>query len=361
MAEWNDRLAFDIMGDLCFGRSCEIKEPGENPFKAIPKSIAEYMRFFYPLTKSPLMNLFVALKPWGLDYTLDKLTPPDARKFYDFVGESVSQREAEFRESKGSSNAQPKAREDIFHYLLNAKRPDSDELAYDKPALLAEAILLVIAGSDTSSHVLSGLMFYLTHYPRVYNKLAKEIRDAFQSMEDIDFGQKLNSCEYLSACIEETLRISPPGTSEHIRTVLPGGIQIDGELIPEGTHVGTSVFANGRSETVYGDPNVFRPERWIVSEETGVTSDDVARAKSIHIPFLSGAGVCIGKHVALLELKLTLARLLYRCDMRMAPGNTLSEGNPSLDWGRRFPNQYQFRDVYIAQREGPMIQFKQRS
>ena len=49
MAEWSDCLAFDILCDLCFGRSLNVKEPVENPFKGIPKAIHSYTRFAYPV------------------------------------------------------------------------------------------------------------------------------------------------------------------------------------------------------------------------------------------------------------------------------------------------------------------------
>ena len=42
-----DALIFDIMADLGFGKSFNIKEPGDNPLKHIPHSISEYMRFYY--------------------------------------------------------------------------------------------------------------------------------------------------------------------------------------------------------------------------------------------------------------------------------------------------------------------------
>lgn len=44
-----DALTFDIMGDLSFGKSFGIKEPGDNPLKVVPHNIAEYMRFYYPV------------------------------------------------------------------------------------------------------------------------------------------------------------------------------------------------------------------------------------------------------------------------------------------------------------------------
>ena len=47
IAEWTDYLVFDILCDLCFGRTLNIKEPGENPFRGIPKIIHTYMKFNY--------------------------------------------------------------------------------------------------------------------------------------------------------------------------------------------------------------------------------------------------------------------------------------------------------------------------
>ena len=49
ISEWNDYLVFDILCDLCFGRSLDIKEPGENPFRHIPKAIHALMKFMYPV------------------------------------------------------------------------------------------------------------------------------------------------------------------------------------------------------------------------------------------------------------------------------------------------------------------------
>ena len=39
MNEWSDHLFFDIMGELCFGKNFNLKEPEANPWKAIPDVI----------------------------------------------------------------------------------------------------------------------------------------------------------------------------------------------------------------------------------------------------------------------------------------------------------------------------------
>lgn len=53
-----DHLVFDIMGDLSFGKSFGIKEPGDNPLRVIPHNIAEYMRFYYPVGEPSPMRPF---------------------------------------------------------------------------------------------------------------------------------------------------------------------------------------------------------------------------------------------------------------------------------------------------------------
>lgn len=50
MSNLADYLVFDIMGDLCFGQSFDLKEVGENQFRHMPHTIAEFMQFMYPVS-----------------------------------------------------------------------------------------------------------------------------------------------------------------------------------------------------------------------------------------------------------------------------------------------------------------------
>ena len=61
----------------------------------------------------------------------------------------------------------------------------------------------------------------------------------------------------------------------------------------------------------------------------------------------------------MLELLTTIARTLYRLDVKAAHGLTLGEGDPELGWGRRDRKQFQLYDAYISMRDGPMVQFKE--
>ncbi|KAI1733378.1 benzoate 4-monooxygenase cytochrome P450 [Xylaria scruposa] len=351
-----DSLTFDIMGDLCFGASFDIKEPRENPLKSIPHYITNYMQFYYPICRSPFLNLVVWLKPRGLNKLFELLTPPPVQQYYKFVHNSVTKRIALQQEQAKWSEAQ--RRQDIFYFLCEARNPDTGFPAYNEADLRAEANLLIIAGSDTTAISLSGIFFYLTGDSRRCNKLIQEVRTTFKDADDIVYGPKLLACVYLKACIDEGMRLTPSGPSELSREVLPGGLNVQGEYLPAGTIVGTVPWVNSRNQEVYGDPDVFRPERWIVDET--VTTDDVARLKSNFHPFSAGPGNCIGKNIAMVELMIVVARTLHRLDVRREPGSTIGGGAPGYGWGATDRKQFHLIDAYISLRHGPMVQFRKR-
>lgn len=294
-----------------------------------------------------------------MNRVLQAITPPDVKDYYSFIEESVTKRQKALKEAKEKGVTSGRAREDMFHYLCEATHPDHGGPAYTDQELLAEANLLIIAGSDTTSIQLSGFFFYITRNERCYNKAVAEIRSTFASPEEIRQGPKVTTCTYLRACLDESMRLTPPGPSELLRRILPGGQTVDGDYYPEGVHVGASMWCSARHEGL-GDPFVYRPERWIPDDYTGVTEEDVRKVKSFTHPFLSGPGNCVGQNLAMAELLITIGRTLWRFNVRNAPGNTLGEGSPSLGWGRRDPKQYMLQDFYVSVHDGPVLQFRKR-
>lgn len=284
------------------------------------------------------------------------MTPPAVQRYYQFIYDSVTERIA--LQKAQASKPESERRKDIFYFLCEARNPDTGMPAYDEVDLRGEANLLIVAGSDTTAISLSGVFFYLSGDQYRYDKLVRELRTTFESADDIVYGPKLSSCTYLKACIDEGMRLTPSGPSELPREVLAGGIKIQGQYYPQGTIVGTMAWANSRNQEVYGDPEVFRPERWIVDEAQGVTQGDVARMRANFFPFSSGPGNCAGQNIAMSEMMIVIARTLHRLDVRRVPNSTMGGGAPELGWGARDRRQLQLFDAYISLRRGPEVQFR---
>jgi cytochrome P450 len=280
----------------------------------------------------------------------------DAKDNATYVRYAATQMEERLAAHKSSAVL----RKDFMYYLLNAKDPESGR-GLSQKELDADASLLISAGSDTISTTLSSTIFYLLHNPHSLAKATAEVRKQFSSVEEIRGGDKLQTLTYLRACVDESLRLAPPVPSHLPREVAAGGMTIDGHHFPEGTVVGVSPFAIHHSPDYYPDPFTFHPERWIVNEAVGVSAEQVALAKSAFCPFSLGPRGCIGKQVAYLEIMIAMATLLYTFDARLprGPDGRHGEGDPtSAHWGRRKVGEYQLKDIFIADREGPIVEFK---
>jgi cytochrome P450 len=251
-------------------------------------------------------------------------------------------------------------RKDFFYYLLNARDPETGK-GFSTPELWGESNLLIIAGSDTTSTALASAFFYLVHNPSTLDKLSREITSTFSDIEEIIHSPTLNSCTYLRAVIDESMRLSPPVGGILPREVLSGGLEVDGLFIPEGVVVGTPHYAIHHNPEYFPAPFTFNPERWIEGSSPSVTREAVDQAQSAFCPFSIGPRGCIGKGVAYVELTTSLARAVYLYEMRLAPGFTVGEGSPDLEWGRQRKREFQLKDSFTSMKDGPYVQFRERT
>jgi cytochrome P450 len=297
------------------------------------------------------MGVLRWLRPRGLSKLLEAARPAPVKVYDDFVESAVGERLRRERASQANPE-HVKTREDMFHFLCSAKNPEQPNLpAFSDLDIVGETRLLLVAGSDSTSVTMSGLFYYLSHYPKVLAKLRNEIITTFENTHDIVTGQALQSCKYTRACIDEAMRMCPAGTSELPREVLAGGMYIDSAYYPEGTVVGTARWADGFNQELYGDADIFRPERWIVGN--GNTQDNVTHIRTAFQPFSVGPFNCAGTKFALQELMLMVAKTVHRLEFRIAPGSTLGEGGGTVP-------QFQLKDAYISIKDGPMMQFRKR-
>ncbi|KAL8909086.1 MAG: hypothetical protein Q9207_000420 [Kuettlingeria erythrocarpa] len=253
--------------------------------------------------------------------------------------------------------------QDLFSHLLRARDPETgDTFTHDE--MVAEAGLFIVAGTDTTITATCATLFYLLKNPTALQRVQSEIRIAFQALEDIRIGLKLDGCNYLTACIQESLRICPPTGSLLPREVLPGGITIDGEFFPAGVDMGVPHFALHHNERYFSEPFRYRPERWIDCDQATAIAQSGAFAA-----FGVGRTSCIGKNLAFQEIRLVLGRLIWLYDMRLATANQNVESS-KLAVGRmgkrgggdkaQLNEEFPTLDRFVSMHEGPMVQFRHR-
>ena len=105
--------------------------------------------------------------------------------------------------------------------------------------LQANSSSVLIAGSETTSSMLSGVTYLLLSNPETLKKVVEEVRTSFKSESDITLTS-VSCLTYMLACLNEALRSYPPVPFGMPRFVPKGGAKISGEFVPEDVSSGFS-------------------------------------------------------------------------------------------------------------------------
>ena len=77
--------------------------------------------------------------------------------------------------------------------------PESDRPSHGEIAQNGQ--LAIVAGSDTTSSILTAVLYYLLHNPVAYENLQAEVDAAFPSGEEPLDVTKLGQMEWLNGCM----------------------------------------------------------------------------------------------------------------------------------------------------------------
>ncbi|KAI1419989.1 cytochrome P450 [Xylaria sp. FL1777] len=335
-------LMLDIMGGLCFGESFGFVEgKGDTVMaQAHARTFRIYMTGHEPLLK----RLY-----------LDRLLFPQLMAASTALGDYAKSHTYRRIEKYGLNIVNTeRGYEDIMAHLLDAGDEETGT-KYSRDELLGEGILMMMAGSDTSSSALTATIFYLSRHPEAMKKLRSELNSTFQQASGIE-PVVAENCRYLRACIDEAMRMSPPAPTNIPRIVGEEGILIDGVHFQPGVYVGVPNFTLFRNPEYFDAPHTYNPDRWIVDTRTGVTEEDVKKALAAFQPFSIGPRHCIGRHLAMKEVSLILANLFFFFDIEpVGKSGELAASTLPVPRGSVIMDQH---DVYTSLEDNVSIRLR---
>ncbi|CAK4034465.1 cytochrome P450 [Lecanosticta acicola] len=302
ICEWYNWTTFDIIGDLAFGE----------PFGCLENAKThDWIASIQGNVKSiPIVN---ALRRVGIFWILPWILPRTLQE--------KRKKNAQYSEEKVNKRlAAGGARGDLWDAVIGS---DEKKPLMSKPEIISNASAIVVAGSETSATLLSGCTWLLMKHPDVYQRLIEHVRSSFDEEEEITL-MSVGKLDYMLAVIDEALRLYPPVPMQANRLVRPAGASIAGEWIPGGTSVALQHYAACRSDLNFRRPSEFLPQRWLGDP---AFADDNRTASH---PFSVGPRNCIGRQLAYAEMRLILARILWKFDMeldhaRMGTGDWILE------------------------------------
>jgi cytochrome P450 len=293
VVRWINFATFDIISDLGWGESFHCLETQNyHPWMTV-------ILQFQALLIGAAINHYPVLKT-----LLSYITPASALAGLRLVLETS-------KKNVQAGLARKTDRPDMMSYILSHNET-SPLTRMTEDEMIANSMAVIVAGSETLTATLAGTINALLTQDTKRETFVKEIKSSFRGEAEITI-QLTKMLPYLTAVLQEGLRLSPPIPDNMHRSVPKGGATIAGHYLPEGVVVGIPCYATFRSATNFSRPDEFVPERWLPEQQQNFKGD----RKEAYNPFSLGAHGCLGQQLAWAEMRVILARLVWNFDFEI--------------------------------------------
>ncbi len=299
MADWGERGVIDLsteLSKLTLTVVVKIFLGSENT-----EEVERVSKWFTTLVDS-VRGSFIR---WDMPLTAYGKGQAARRKIGDYIRQVIQDRAA--RGDLAEST-------DVLSLLINTV--DEDGNKFTETQVINQAIGFLFAGNDTTSSLMSWLLFELGNSSEWRQKLRDECQ---QVMGDEPISMThLRQLPNITNAIKEGERLYPPAFV--ISRMATADIEYGGYLIPKGWYVCVFPMLTHRMPEIYQNPDKFDPDRFAPPRE-----EDKKYPYSL-IGFGGGVHSCVGIELAQMEMKVILATLLQKYDWTVTP--TTAEISP---------------------------------
>ncbi|KAL4940636.1 hypothetical protein BDV06DRAFT_230229 [Aspergillus oleicola] len=299
LSRWLQFFAFEVMGTITFSNRYGFLEAGRD-VNGLLSGIWGFMKSAAPMGQMPWLDDVLYKNAFAA-----KLRGTTGMPVLKVVNKYITERVA--RNIK-----QPSDHADMLAQFLDIQASNPKVPSW---APKAWTFSNVIAGSDSSANSMTTVMYNLMTHPKTMFRLQEELSKAKQedgnNTSRILSWKTVRDLPYLDACVMEALRIHPAFCLHLERVVPTTGIEICGKHFPPGTIVGMSPWVINRHKPTFGeDVHHWRPERWL-----GHSEARLQELKNTILTFGSGRRVCLGKNIAIMEIKKLVSSLVLNYEV----------------------------------------------
>ncbi|WP_086596292.1 cytochrome P450 [Hymenobacter crusticola] len=223
--------------------------------------------------------------------------------------------------------------DDLLQMLLDVRYEDTGAPMTEEQ-VVDEALILLVAGHETSANALSWMWYLLAQHPSVVAQMRADMTQvlcdrsaAFADLPNLGYSLQI---------VQETMRLYPPAWI--VDRVAQEDDSYNGIRLPKGTMISAYLLGIHHAPSLWEDAEAFRPERFAPEQMK-------QQPPYAYIPFGGGPRLCIGNQFALTEMQLVLLEMLRRFD---------------IDWVEQPPIQLQPL-ITLRPRQEIRLRFRSRS
>ncbi|XP_064477123.1 cytochrome P450 3A41-like isoform X1 [Ornithodoros turicata] len=172
---------------------------------------------------------------------------------------------------------------------------------------LAQCVIFLFAGLDTTSMALAFAAYLLTINPDAQERLRAEIDECFEKHGTEPSLDVVNKLQYLNGVVSESLRMYPVVNRIERLAHVDYTLGDSGVTVPKGCLIVAPAYSIHHDPENFPDPYKFDPTRFIGENLSSIRP-------YTYLPFGAGPLNCIGSKLALHALKLCLLHVLHRVE-----------------------------------------------
>ncbi|HEY6797116.1 MAG TPA: cytochrome P450 [Kineosporiaceae bacterium] len=196
--------------------------------------------------------------------------------------------------------------------LIHARDPDTDASMSDD-LIRDQVITIALSGRDTTANALAWALHELSRRTEVADRVAAEVKEVVGARSAC--FEDLTALDYTERVAREVFRLYAFWLliRRTVKQVTLGGVPI-----PAGTQILISPIALHRDPSIYRDPTVLDPNRWLPGR-----GEEIPR--NAYFAFGAGNRQCIGDRYAWTAVMLGLAAIVPRWRLEPVAGHTVTE------------------------------------
>lgn len=281
--------SMDVITSTSFGVSVDALNNPKDPFVENSKKLMRF-NFFDPFIL--LITFFPFLTP-VFEMLEISMFP---KTVTDFFRKSIKR----MKDNRLSDSKQHRV--DLLQLMINSQNSKNvdNHKAMSDLEIMAQSIIFIFAGYETTSTSLSFFLYSLATHPDVQKKLQDEIDATFPNNAPLNYDDVMQM-EYLDMVVNEGLRLYP--IAGRLERVCKKDAEVSGLFIPKGTVIMMPIFVLHKDPELWVEPEEFRPERFSKANKDNISP-------YVYMPFGNGPRNCIGMRFALMNMKVALIRVL---------------------------------------------------
>ncbi|KAI9303164.1 cytochrome P450 [Cunninghamella echinulata] len=288
--------------------------------------------------------------PFGINKTdwAQQSFKPSRELLKSFIRDSLNRVQGEYEQLQQNNK-----KTDDYHCVAAAALA-SGKYNHDREELVNDLLSLTFAGYDTTAHTLSFCFSELARDPQLQERVFQQVRQVlgppstFKDNDDFSSyitPEKLARLTLVTAVYKETLRKYPAVV--FIPVHVNRDILVDGVVVPGGAEIWCNIRGIQMNPSIFPHPEEFNIDRWLVSSKENDSIDvdqgfDTMNQNNNNnnkeenkpitpetqylfpdITFTLGQHACLGKNLAILELRTVIATVINQFTFSLQPGNKI--------------------------------------